>query len=464
MKDHIIKTDIAIIGGGISGTALQYSLRHAKSKTADWEEISSVLIERQASIGELNSHHTQNSQTLHEGDIESNYDFNKAERVSKAARLLQAYVENEEKKWNIMYKKYGKMLLAVGQKEVDMVTARYQEFTVEKKLFPNNKLLTREQIAEIEPSLVEGRDPNIPMVAYYSDNGLAIDFGKVAQSFAENSQRERGELSRVLTGAEVESVTKVSEELYEVLLNDWTKIHSKAVVVSAGGYTPVLMHKMWYGKDIWILSIAWNYYRIKPESEHKIKNKVYMVQEEALPFAALHLDPEVDRSEVVRLWPTAFGIPYLENKKWESFWQYMGIINPKDDIQSFRNILRNKIIRDYIIKNFKFLIPLYGKWLFLKDARKIIPSLKWADIEEIDNYGGTRPQMVNRKTHALDFGEARVVPEGENLIFNITPSPWASTCLGNAKKDIMSLMSMSGLKEKYEFDEAWFEQELMLAA
>lgn len=162
---------------------------------------------------------------------------------------------------------------------------------------------------------------------------------------------------------------------------------------------------------------------------------------------------------MVRLGPTAFGIPFLERKKRTSFFDYMGIINAKHDFQSFRNILRNPAIKKYIIRNFKYLIPIYGKRLFLKDVRKLIPTLQRDDIEELDGYGGTRPQMINRNTHALDFGEARVVPEGQNLIFNITPSPGASTCLGNARKDILSLMSMDCFEDQYEFDEAGFEKE-----
>jgi len=44
------------------------------------------LIERQKQVGELNSEYTQNSQTLHEGDIESNYkDIQKIRTVHAAA-------------------------------------------------------------------------------------------------------------------------------------------------------------------------------------------------------------------------------------------------------------------------------------------------------------------------------------------------------------------------------------------
>jgi len=70
--------------------------------------------------------------------------------------------------------------------------------------------------------------------------------------------------------------------------------------------------------------------------------------------------------------------------------------------------MSNEVVREYVFKNYKFFIPLYGKRLFLKEARKIIPSLKYSDIERFDGYGGTRPQMIDRSKHALNFGEAKI--------------------------------------------------------
>ena len=42
------------------------------------------------------------------------------------------------------------------------------------------------------------------------------------------------------------------------------------------------MKQMGYGNDVGILSIAGNYYRIKPEAQERlgIKNKVYMMQKD----------------------------------------------------------------------------------------------------------------------------------------------------------------------------------------
>jgi malate dehydrogenase (quinone) len=458
MHPRILTTDILTIGGGVSGTGFQNVNQFLRRRDGTGS-VSSILVERLPEVGALNSHHTQNSQTLHEGDIESNYTPDKSQEVHDAAAYTRTYLKKQEAQGNILYRTVGKMLLGVGQQEVDIVSKRYHDLTITKKLFPDNKLLTRDAIAHIEPALVDGRDPTVPLAAYYSPDGMAVDFGKVAQSMARDTLANRPDEAKILTGRKVVEVIRedTSGQLFRTLLDDGTIILSKAVVVNAGPYTPVLMKALGYNADKGVLSIAGNYYRVKTSARLKITNKVYGVQEEGLPNAALHLDPEVDDPNLVRLGPTAFGIPYLEKKNRTSFFDYMGIINTKHDLQAFVTIMKNPTIRNYVFKNFKFLIPIYGKWLFLQDAKKLIPSLKRDDIEILDGYGGTRPQSINRQTHALDFGESKVIGKHENVIGNTTPSPGASTFIKNALVDNLLIADMPYFKEHFIRDQAGFD-------
>jgi len=48
----------------------------------------------------------------------------------------------------------------------------------------------------------------------------------------------------------------------------------------------------------------------------------------------------------------------------------------------------------------------------------------------------------------LKLGEASIVPESENLIFNMTPSPGATTCLGNAYRDAKIVCERLGVNLK----------------
>jgi malate dehydrogenase (quinone) len=109
-----------------------------------------------------------------------------------------------------------------------------------------------------------------------------------------------------------------------------------------------------------------------------------------------------------------------------------------------------------LLKNVVFDLPYFGKRSFLKEIRKIVPSIKLEEISFAKKVGGTRPQIINNTLRRLEMGEAKLV--GERIIFNITPSPGASTCLGNAYEDTVKLMEF--LDNKFVFNKAQFETDL----
>ena len=53
------------------------------------------------------------------------------------------------------------------------------------------------------------------------------------------------------------------------------------------------------------------------------------------------------------------------------------------------------------------------------------------------------------------MGEVKI--KGDNIIFNMTPSPGASVCLKNAQKDARTVINFFG--DKYKFDEEMFLEE-----
>jgi len=108
------------------------------------------------------------------------------------------------------------------------------------------------------------------------------------------------------------------------------------------------------------------------------------------------------------------------------------------------------------MRNFLFEIPYLGKRAFLKDARKIVPSLKMEDIEYAKGFGGVRGQILNKTTQKLMLGEASI-DTGEGIIFNMTPSPGATSCLGNAQRDVKKICAYLNRA----FDEAQFDQDLV---
>jgi malate dehydrogenase (quinone) len=107
--------------------------------------------------------------------------------------------------------------------------------------------------------------------------------------------------------------------------------------------------------------------------------------------------------------------------------------------------------------NFLYDLPYIGKRLFIKEVRKIVPLLKVDELKYAKGIGGTRPQIVNNTTRKLEMGEAKL--EGDKIIFNITPSPGASTCLGNAYSDTSRIIEF--LDNKFTFNKEAFEKDLV---
>ncbi|MBI4160738.1 MAG: FAD-dependent oxidoreductase, partial [Candidatus Yanofskybacteria bacterium] len=150
------KYDVVIIGGGITGASLLYVL----SNYTDIKRI--ALIEKYGDYGLVNTNHNNNSQTLHFGDIETNYSLEKASRVKEAADMLVVYLEKYAKEAFI---KGGKMVIAVGESEITELKKRFEEF---KTLFPNLKLINRKELENIEPKIIEGRSHEEKIIAIYT--------------------------------------------------------------------------------------------------------------------------------------------------------------------------------------------------------------------------------------------------------------------------------------------------------
>ena len=209
-----------------------------------------------------------------------------------------------------------------------------------------------------------------------------------------------------------------------------------------------------YGKNLSILSMAGSFYT----APKVLNGKVYTIQVAKLPFAAIHGDPEVHNENITRFGPTAKPIFQLERHNSSTFleyWRTFGLgLSP---IISLFKIIFDKVLFSYIVINFLYDLPFIGKRLFIRQIRTIVPGMKMNELKYARGIGGTRPQIVNNTTRKLEMGEAKLT--GDKIIFNITPSPGASTCLGNAYTDTSKIMEF--LDNKFKFSKETFEKDLM---
>jgi len=439
-----MKHDVIIIGGGVSGTALLYTL-------CKYTNLKSIgLIEKYSDFGLVNSSPRMNSQTLHFGDIETNYTFEKAKKVKRSADMVMHYLENEKaiKGDESLFIKVPKMVLAVGKDQAKTLRERYSSFG---QLFPRLKMIGKEEIAKIEPRILEGRDPDQELLALLTEDGYTVDFRRLSISFVENAKKLNPDFA-VYLSTKVEKIIR-SDGTF-LIKTDKGEFQSESVVVAAGSHSLKFAKSLGYGKNYSILSMAGSFYT----GPKVLNGKVYTMQIPKLPFAAVHGDPEVHNEHITRFGPTAKPIFFLERYNYSTFWEYWKTFGfGLRTVSSILKISSDKVIFNYLFKNVIYDLPWIGKRLFLKEIRKIVPKVKLSEIKFAQKVGGTRPQIINNATKKLELGEAKIL--GDKIIFNITPSPGASTCIGNAFEDTTKLMEF--LSHRFTFEKVQFEKDLV---
>jgi malate dehydrogenase (quinone) len=434
------KYDLIIVGGGISGASLLYT-------TAKFTDIESIaLLEKESEIAAINSDHTNNSQTLHFGDIETNYTLEKAEKVKEGAEMLAGYLENHDSDRE-MHSKRSKMVLAVGDDEVQKLEDRYHEEGFG-DLYPKLRPIERDEIAELEPKVVEGRDPSKDLLALQTPDGYVVDYGTTAKSMVEQAKEEAS--VDVYTGTEVEDITETLDGY--TIGTSGGRFDCDVAVVAAGSHSLQIAKDLGYGEDMVLLPIAGSFFL----ADDFLNGKVYTLQMKKLPFAAVHGDADVHDSSITRFGPTAKLVPTLERGRFSTIGDFLDVFGLNlASFLSYGNILADRILLPYVLKNLVYDLPEVGTKAFLPHVQKVVPSATLDDIERAEGYGGVRPQIVDTSNKSLDMGEAKLV--GDDIIFNITPSPGASTSLKNAMQDTETLVEF--FDEDYSFDEEAFRED-----
>ncbi len=421
--------DVLIIGGGVSGTALLYQL----AAFTDLQRI--ALLEKYDSVAAVNSNGRNNSQTLHCGDIETNYTLEKAQQVQRTAAMLVNYTSTLPNRDQIIFR-HQKMVIGVGEQECAVLEQRFKTFSPH---FPAMQWLDEKAIEKLEPNVVKGRREMIKGIGIVGEY-TTVNFAALSASFVEQANAQKDKDINVCLSTYVSKLEKQAE-LFQVKTNRG-EFQARFVVVCAGGHSLLFAHRMGYGHYYSCLPMAGSFY-YAPKC---LNGKVYTVQNDKLPFAAVHGDPDILAPGKTRFGPTALVVPMLERYNIKTLPEFFQVLRLDHKVlQAFWKLLRVSDIRNYIFRNMLFEIPGIRRRLFLKDARKVIPSLQLADIQFAKGIGGVRPVMIDKRKGELHLGEAKI-DTGEGIIFNMTPSPGATSCLGNAEKDIRIIAAYLGCR------------------
>lgn len=445
MKENF---DVAIIGGGISGCAAFYVLSaYTNIKNA-------ILIEKCDKLAQISSNQKANSQTIHDGSIETNYTAQKAAKVKLAADKVKNYALKQNLQNKGIFK-MQKLAIGIGDKECDFMQKRHNEFS---KIFDGLQFFDKSQIKKIEPKVIESingddRAENV-VGSGYLESWCGMNFEVVSNDFVDSALKINPN-NKVQTRFKVIDILPNDDGTYCIKSRNGESVNAKFVLVNAGSYSLPLAQRCGYGKDLGCLPVAGSFYFI---SGDLLRGKVYAVQNPKLPFAALHGDPDVAISGATRLGPTALPMPKLERSKYllgNISGELLSIDFKLGALKVTMDLLKDAEIRNYVFRNVIFELPILGKRLFLKDARKIIPSLKLEHLSYASGFGEVRPQVIDIGAKKLELGEKKIATN-KGLTFNMTPSPGATSCLANAEIDVMEITKYLGKN----FDSARFHKDL----
>ena len=457
-------TDVLIVGGGVCGTALLFVLARYTSLGG------LTLVERYGHLAQVNSRSSSNSQTIHCGDIETNYTLEKALKVQRIAGMIGRYADllppaqRERCVFNTQ-----KMVLAVGEAEATKLRERFQRFSPH---FPAMQWLDPAAIAEWEPrvGLVNGEPrPEVLAALGIQGEATAVDYQALAETFVDQAaQILQARPERTLNlhlGTELRSLTPDGDG-FLAEFHPWPgtegavgripgvrRLRARYVVVNAGAHSLLLAQRMGYGLQYSCLPVAGSFYF----APSVLRGKVYTMQNDKLPFAALHGDPDVRVEGQTRFGPTALLLPLLERYRPASFREFLEVLRLDGDVVAvFRQLFGDPEIRAYIVRNLLYEVPGLRRRLFLADVRKIVPDLKIDDLHFAKGYGGVRPQLIDKQRRQLMLGEVSI-PAAPNLVFNVTPSPGGTCCLGNAVRDAEAIVARLGA----QLDVQRLEQDLL---
>ncbi len=420
--------DVAIVGAGISGCALFYVLTHY----TDLKKV--VLLEKYAQPATLSSSGNNNSQTIHAGDIETNYTFEKAKKVSRSAKLMESYALYHHLENKSIFE-FQKMAIGVGDEEVEFIKTRHEAF---KEIYPNLEFFTKETLKEIEPNIIKAahggdRVENV-VGSGVRKSFCAMNFCSVAHHMIEQSVSSD---HRVIFNYYVKNIKHEDDGRYTIQAQNGEMISASFVLVDAGAHSLLLAQNMGYGMELGCLPVAGSFYFIPGD---KLRGKVYTVQNPKLPFAAVHGDPDIVAQGKNRLGPTALSLPKLERFKSGTYLDFFKVsgFGEMATIKIMWDLFSDSEIRNYILRNFLYEVPGIGKRFFIKEAQKIIPSIRLEDLTYAKGFGGIRPQVLDKVQRKLVLGEKRIA-SGKGITFNMTPSPGATSCMRNALIDMLEI-------------------------
>lgn len=385
--------DAAIIGGGIVGTVTAMALQETGIRNV-------IVLEAESKLA---AHQTgNNSGVIHSGLYYKPGSL-KAKNCVEGRELMYKFCEQHK----IKYERCGKLVVAIRQEEIPQL--QMLEERGKANGLTGIKRLTSEQLKEYEPHV------NGLAGLFIAETGI-VDYNQVTKAYAKIILENGGE---VKTNHKFLALVKENDIL--IIATIAGEFRTKFLVNCAGLYSDKVAKICGVNPGLQIIPFRGEYYKLKKEKEHLVKNLIYPVPDTRFPFLGVHFTRMIKGG--VEAGPNAVlafkregyshkdfsGADILEMAAYSGFWKMAAKYYKMGMGEFYRSLNKNA---------------------FVKALQKLIPEIEHDDLTQ--GGAGVRAQAVDPKGNLVD--DFRIV-EAEKMIHVLnapSPAATASISIGRA--------------------------------
>ncbi len=386
-----IEYDIAIIGGGIVGTATFYKLqtRHPNLKI--------IGFEKETEIGTHQTGH--NSGVIHSGLYYKPGSLKAKNCVQGRKELVQFAIDH-----SVDHDVCGKVVVAKDKSELPFLEKIYK-IGLENEIEGLEKL-NPEQIKEVEP-FVEGiAGLNVPCTGIIDYVGAAKKMIEIALVKQKDSVMKLGEEAIGFDRQEEHTIIKTTKGNYK----------AKYLIFCGGLQADRLAKKDGLKIKEKVVGFRGDYYELTDEGKHKVKHLIYPVPNPDFPFLGVHFtrmtngDIECGPNAVFTFKRVGYGktdfslTDTIDALSYSGTWKLF-FNNMSFGINEYRRA--------------------FSKKLFLKTLQGLIPSLTMDDLKP--GRAGVRALLLSPDGDTRD--DFRIQISGNNIHVLNAPSPAATASL-----------------------------------
>jgi (S)-2-hydroxyglutarate dehydrogenase len=386
--------DLAIVGGGILGTAVARELLRRRPGTR------LSLLEGEERLGH---HQTGRSSGVVHAGIYYEPGSLKARLCVEGARELYAYCDER----GIPYEKSGKLVVAAGEGELERLDELERRGVANQ--VPDLRRLRGDEIPEIEPH-ARG------IAALHSPATGVVDFVAVAEAYAEDVRRAGGTIH---PGTAVADASADGSGGLTLRHSRGTTAAASAVFC-AGLWSDRLAAACGAPADPRIVPFRGGYLRLPPAAAELVRANVYPVPDPDLPFLGAHLTRNF-RGEVL-VGPSALMAPARDAYELRQ-------VSGRDLRETVAWPGTWKLMAKHWRAGLKELHHAASRRAFVAEAARFVPALK--GVKALPGPAGIRAQALGRDGKLVDDF---VVHRTERAIHvRNAPSPAATSSLALAR-------------------------------